>query len=660
MRNWEQPIDLAHARALLTGARGEAYWRTLEEVAETPAVREMMEREFPVGASDWDSGSGRRDFLRLMAASLGLAGLTACTRQPAETIMPYVIPPEEALPGIPLVYAAAVPQSDGLLQGVLVETHLGRPTKVEGNPDHPASLGSTTVQSQAAVLALYDPDRSQNVAVRGEIGTWPDFQIEMARTLAKHRADGGARMRFLSGTIFSPSLVSQREEIMKEFPRAKWVQYDAAGADSSIAGAALAFGSAVNCYASLNQAEVVLAIDSDFLCTGGASTRCARDFSDARRVRAGDRRMNRLYAVEPAPSATGGRADHRFTLNASAMPKFAAALASLVGVAGYAQRMDQLVWLQPLARDLNAHRGACAVLAGPYQPPEVHAIVHQINMALGNVGKTIHYTAPLSPSAGEGFGSLRELSGEMNAGMVELLIILGGNPVFDAPGDLQFADSLRKVATRVHLSPYDDETSFLCDWHIPETHPFEYWSDGRGYDGTVTISQPLIAPLFGGISPHQFLAQFAGSPQRNSYAVVRDYWRGLHSGSDYDDWWATSVHDGVIAGSALPLFTPTLTPGPVTLPTPRTGGLEVIFRPDPYIADGRFGNNGWLQELPRPFTKLTWDNAVLVAPATAERMGLRGQELVELRHNGKSVSGSVYLNAGQAPDSVALHLSTLR
>lgn len=656
MRNREQHLDLSDVRARLEGARGRGYWRALEEAADLPEVREMIEREFPVGASEWESGPGRRQFLGLIAASLGLAGLTACTRQPTETIMPYVRPPEEAIPGIPLSYATAVPQSDGLLQGVLVESHLGRPTKVEGNPDHPASLGSTTVQSQAAVLGLYDPDRSQNVAVRGEIGTWGDFQIEMAGLLAKYRADGGSRIRFLSGTIFSPSLSSQREEILAAFPNAKWVQYDPAGASGAVAGSALAFGAPVHCYAKLDSASVILAIDSDFLCYGGASTRYARDFIDGRRVRSGQRKMNRLYAVEPTPSSTGGRADHRFTLPASQIAEFTAALAARIGVPGYTGSAPKLPWFEPMARDLAAHQGQSAILVGDWQPPEVHAMAHQINAALGNAGATVFYTEPLAAYTGDAFASLRELSGEMNAGQVDLLVIVGGNPVFDAPGDLEFSASLRKVKTRVHLSQYDDETSYLCDWHIPEAHPFEYWSDGRAYDGIITILQPLIAPLFGGLSPHEFLAQFSSRPSRGSYQVVREFWNGKHPGADYEDWWAKSVHDGLIADSALPAATPSLKGRAIALPPARAGGLEVIFRPDPYIGDGRFGNNGWLQELPRPFTKLTWDNAVLVAPETAQKLELTPQHVVELQHNGRSVRGSVYLNPGQAAGSVALHL----
>ncbi len=660
-RNRDSQVDLSHVREILSGARGEEYWRSLEQVAELPEVREMIEREFPSGASEWGKGADRRNFLRLMAASLGLAGLTACTRQPTETIMPYAQPPEEAIPGIPLYYATAVAQPDGLLQGVLVETHLGRPTKVEGNPDHPASLGATSVHSQAAVLDLYDPDRSQNVATRGEISSWPDFQIRLANVLAQNRATSGARIRFLSPTLFSPSLIALRNEIMTALPEARWVESEPAGSENARLGSALAFGSATHTYYKLDRARVILAIDSDFLSSGSAATRYGRDFIHGRRMRDGNRDMNRLYAVEPAPSITGGRADHRFTLPGSEIPAFTAQLAAGLGVNGYSSKAANTpAWLAPLVKDLKAHRGASAVITGDWQPPEVHALVHQINGELGNFGQTVIATEPLVAKPANSFLALKELVGEMNAGKVDLLVILGCNPAYDAPADLDFAAALKKVRSSVHLSQFDDETSFLCDWHIPEAHPFEHWSDGRAYDGTVTIQQPLIAPLFGGISPHEFLSAFTPRPSRTSYAVVRDYWKTQHAGADYEDWWAQSVHDGLIAGSALPAKTVTPNSTPIQIPAPpnRTNAddLEVIFRPDPYIADGRTANNAWLQELPRPFTKLTWDNAVLLAPATAEKLKLASQQLVELRHNGKTVRGSVYLNPGQAFGSVALHL----
>ena len=599
-----------------------------------------------------------------MGASLGLAGLTACTRQPTETIMPYVVPPEEALPGIPLYYATAVPQPDGLLQGVLVETHLGRPTKVEGNPNHPASLGASSVSSQAAVLDLYDPDRSQNVATRGEISSWPQFRVTLSGLLDRHGASDGAGVRFLSHTLFSPSLIAQREEIIAAFPQARWVESEPAGSGAARLGAALAFGTAVHTYHRLDRANVLLAIDSDFLCTGSSASRYAHDFMEGRRMRDGNRRMNRLYAVEPTPSMTGGRADHRFTLNAAEIPAFAAQLAGSLGVSGYPVNSagSSQAWFGPLVTDLKANQGTSAVLAGDWQPPEVHAIVQQINAALGNFGQTLIATDPLvarpwtvSPPSGNWLG-------EMNAGKVELLVIVGCNPVYDAPADLDFSASLKKVRTSVHFAQFDDETSLLCDWHIPEAHAFEHWGDGRAYDGTVTILQPLISPLFGGISPHEFLSAFTPRPARSSYQVVREYWSGQHTGSDFEDWWAQSVHDGVIAGSALPAKTITPKSRPVRIATgapsraDTQNGLEIIFRPDPYIHDGRAANNAWLQELPRPFTKLTWDNAVLVAPATAQKLNLRNQQIVEMRHNGHAVSGSVYLNPGQAAGSVVLRL----
>jgi molybdopterin-containing oxidoreductase family iron-sulfur binding subunit len=371
--------------------------------------------------------------------------------------------------------------------------------------------------------------------------------------------------------------------------------------------------------------------------------------------------MNRLYVVESTPTNTGTMADHRLALRAGEIEGFARAVAQGLGILGgtaAAASGPHAKWIAAVARDLQKHRGAGLVLAGDGQPPVVHALIHAINHALGNVGATVVHTDPVEASPVDQRESLQELARDMEAGRVNVLIVLGGNPVFTAPADLQFAERLSKVKFRVHLGLYDDETTRLCDWHIPEAHYLEAWSDARAYDGTATIIQPLIAPLYGGKSAHEFLAEILGQPGRTGYEIVRDYWKGRHRSKDFELFWRTALYEGVIDGTALPAKSVSLKKGigeTGKRGNGEGGGLEIAFLPDPTIWDGRFANNGWLQELPKPLTKLTWDNAALVSPATAERLGLSTGDVVELQYGGRTVRAPIWILPGQAPDSVSVH-----
>ena len=656
-----QYLDLASVRAHLGSSRGRDYWRSLEELAESEGFQDMLEREFPRQAAEWTNDTaGRRHFLKVMGASMALAGLGACTRQPIETIMPYVRQPEEVIPGKPLFFATAVPVA-GIATGVLVESHMGRPTKVEGNPEHPASLGATDAIAQASVLDLYDPDRSQTLTYLGDIRPWSSFLGAAREALNAQIPKGGAGLRFLTGAITSPSLADQFRTLLAKYPAAKWHCYEPAGRYAQLAAARQAFGQPVNTYYRLASADVILALDSDFLCTGPTSVRYAADFASRRSVRGNQIAMSRFYAVESTATPTGAKADHRLPVRAADVEAFAAAVASGVGASGAAGSQTatgpHAAFIAALVKDLAQHRGTSVVIPGEYQSTAVHVLAHAINAALGNVGKTVVYTDPLDPNPVDDFESLRELGQDMDAGKVEMLVIAGGNPVYNAPADFGFTQRMSKVKLRIHMGLYADETSEFCQWHIPEAHFLETWSDARAYDGTITIMQPLIQPLYFGRSVHEMLAAFGETPSQSPYDIVKGYWNRQHPGADFEDWWRKAVHDGIVPNTALPAKTVALKTGAVTPPRPVEGqGIEIVFRPDPHVFDGRFANNGWLQELPKPLTKLTWDNAALVSPATAERLKLQNEDLVDLEYRGRKVRAPIWILPGHANDSVTVHL----
>ena len=673
------PVALSGVRRRLDGATGRAYWKSLEELAGDPAVEEMLRREFPEQASLFDDPLGRRQFLTLMGASLALAGLTGCTRQPEEKIVPYVKPPEGVVPGRPLFFATAV-LDEGYAKGVLVESHLGRPTKIEGNPDHPISLGATDARGQAAILDLYDPDRLQTLMHLGEIVPWGSFLASMKFALDGQRPAHGAGIRLLTETVTSPTLAAQIKDLLAEFPAAKWHQWEAAGRDAARAGALAAFGRVVETHYRLN-ADVVLCLDADFVTDGPGNLRSIREFTSRRKLEGGKKEMNRLYAVECTPTLAGSLADHRLALRPSEIEDFARALAAALGAGGeagsaFGPGSPRGAWIAALAKDLQAHAGSSVVIPGDYQSPAVHALAHAINMKLGNVGKTVLYAPPAEASPVDQLASLRELAADMDRGAVSLLIVLGGNPVFTAPADLDFAAGMDKVPLRVHLGLHDDETAERCHWQVPQAHFLEAWSDARAVDGTVTILQPLIAPLYPAArSAHEVLAALSPRPERSGYDIVREHWSAQGMGGDFETAWKRALHDGVVAGAgaAAPPAAASVPPAGAAAPAtdvprasapPATSGLEIAFRPDPCIHDGRFANNGWLQELPKPLTKLTWDNAALMGPQTARTLGIdidrdslgSHTDVVEILFAGRRVKAPAWIVPGHPEGSLTLHL----
>jgi molybdopterin-containing oxidoreductase family iron-sulfur binding subunit len=680
------PTELAALQAKLGPERGRRYWRSLEELAETEEFRELMRREFPEQASVWPDALSRRQFLSMMGASIALAGLSGCSVRPAPegTIVPYVRQPEEIVPGKPLFYATAM--TLGAAVGLLVESHTGRPTKCEGNPDHPASLGATDVFGQAAVLGLYDPDRSQTVTHLGITRTWADATAELRAAMQKEVGRRGRGLRVLTETVISPTLGRQLDDLLKTFPEAKWHQYEPVNNDNAHRAAIIAFGEPVSTRYDFSKADVIVSLDCDFLTEETGRLRYTADFITRRRVRtsavdAAKAEMNRLYVVEPDVSITGAKADHRLALKASEVEAFARVLAGRLGLEGVPPDIDRGLnkWVDAIAKDLESRRGRCLVLAGRRQPPAVRLLAHAINDRLGNVGQTVIHTQPIVARAVDQTQSLRELCNDMEAGRVELLVILGGNPVYNAPADFEFAERMKKVPLRISHSLYQDETARLCHWHLPEAHFLEAWSDTRAFDGTASIVQPLIQPLYQGRSAHDVISLLTefDRPMTPGHQVVRETWRRHWQGGrrerGFEDFWRTVVHDGVIPGTAFEPRTVNLRGGwqEQLKPAPATAAseMEVVFQPDPTIYDGRFANNGWLQECPKPITKLTWDNAAVMSPKTALEIGValgsyaHGGErggynvpMLELEVDGRKVTAPIWINPGHADNSISLSL----
>ena len=653
-------LDHEGIRGKLAQKTGRAYWRSLDELAGSDDFVAWLKAEFPRQAEALEHVD-RRQFMKLMGASLALAGLGACTTQPPEKVVPYVKPPEELVPGDPVYFATAMPLL-GTLTGLLVESHVGRPTKIEGNPNHPASRGATDAFAQASILGLYDPDRAQVVRRVDEILSWEAFAAALDVAMKAQAERGGAGLRILTQTVSSPTLAAQIAAVQQKLPGARWHQYEPLARDNALAGARLAFGDDVNTIYRFDKADVVVSLDADFLSCGGAHVRYARDFVAKRRLTGGSSDMNRLYVVEPTPSNTGVKADERLALRASAIPGVARALATGVGVQvpGADAKDAAGAWVLAAVADLKAHRGSSIVIAGDQQPPEVHALAHAMNAALGNVGKTVVYTEPVEARPEIQRDSLAALVKDMRAGSVEVLLILGGNPVYDAPADLEFGAALEKVPMRVHLSLFDDETSQLCQWHLPEAHYLESWSDGRAFDGTASILQPLIAPLYAGRSAHEVLAMVLGQGGAKAYDIVREQWKTTRGGADFETFWTRSLNDGVVADSAAATKIANVRADLASaLPKPAApagDAMEIVFRPDPSILDGRFSNLGWLQELPKPLSKLTWDNAVELSPRDAARLGVENTDVVALELDGRKVSGAVWITPGQADGVVTVTL----
>lgn len=603
----------------------------------------------------------RREFLKRMGAAFGLAGMAACTRAPAEEIVPYVVQPPEVTPGRPRFYATAL-LLDGYATGVLVESHEGRPTKIEGNPDHPASLGASGVYEQASVLSLYDPTRARATKRRGSVTSWDEVSRELARGPWTERAGRG--LHVLLEPTSSPSIAGLIARIRARWPGAAFHFHAPASPVNVWEGARIAFGRALEPRFELGGADVIVALDSDFLSRGPAHLRLARQFADGRRLVASSDAMNRLYAIEPLPTVTGAAADHRLRVRARDVQALAAALLEAIGAPELGGRAavplreaasGDARFVSAVAKDLRAHRGRSAIVVGAEQPPIVHAMAHAMNAALGNLGKTVVLAPSPILEAGEPSHDLGSLAAALEAGDVDTLVVLGTNAAYTAPADRPLA--IGRARQSLYLGLHEDETARACTFTVPRAHPLESWGDARAFDGTLSVVQPLIEPLFGGRTALELLAVLAGSPPRTTaHDLVRARFGGLP-----DATWRRALMRGVtddppLAPVSATVAWPAIADAMARSTPPPVADLEIVFPLDPRVHDGRFTNNAWLLELPAPLSKLTWTNAATLAPETASQLGLSTGDEIELRYEGRAAQAPVLVLPGQAPGTVGLAL----
>jgi molybdopterin-containing oxidoreductase family iron-sulfur binding subunit len=649
-------------------ATGRKYWRSLDELADTPEFRQWVEREFPAGASEWTDPVSRRHFVSIMSASFMLAGLglagSGC-RRPEQRILPFARMPENYVHGLPQYYATAMPARGSAIPLVAKATD-GRPIKVEGNRLHPDSNGGTDRWAQASILNLYDPDRAQRFAVGGNIAT-ADGAFDALDTLSKKfKTNGGQGLSFLVERSSSPSRQRLQKGIAEKFPQSRWYVYEPVDLGIKRRAASQAFGKPVKPYYLFDKANVIVSLDCDFIGSEEDAHNHIRRFAQGRRIEKPGDKLNRLYVAESLMTLTGFNSDHRLRLPCSAVGQLASALAAAVmkgGPAGLENASSPAgvdpKWISECAADLLRNRGQSLVVAGYRQPLGVHILAHAMNAALGNLGKTVvFHDAPQEKE-----GTISELAQALNGGQVETLVILGGNPVYNAPADLDWGKTQRKAKMVVRLGYYEDETFPQCDWHLPAAHYLESWGDAQTSDGTLVPIQPLIAPLFGGLTELEVLARIAGEKTASPYEIVRETFSGFVSGGDAEAAWKKFLHDGFLANSAAKPIEVKLADAAVAqaaaslkAAVPAKGNLEVVFHRDYSLDDGRYNNNGWLQELPDPVTKITWDNAVLVSRKTAVELGVKNSDKVEVSLGGRSVKGPIWIQPGMADYSLGLAL----
>lgn len=647
MPSLEQPANLAC---------GQVYWRSLDQLADTAEFREFVLKTYPASMSELlDGAIDRRKFLTLMAASLSLAGLTGC-RRPSIKILPYAKKQENVIAGLPTYYATALPRPNGSVP-ILVETHEGRPTKIEGHPNHPQTQGAADAWAQASVLDLYDPDRSRTVVFGGlpsTIETLVDLLATKSKSLA---ATGGEGFRILAEPSDAPSILLLQSHLKRTLPHASWHTYTPIDNANAVEAGSRAFGTPVKPQYKFHDASVVVAVDCDFLGAGDGDIAQIRGFAKARSTEA----MNRLYVVEPHFTLTGAMADHRLRLPASSAHGYLFALAKSLGVMGTEQSTwtppGDLKWIDEVAADLLSKPGQSLVVVGHRQPVAVHALAYSINAKLGNIGKTVAFS-PTENS--EPAGSIQSLADDLKAGKVTTLVILGGNPAYDAPAELGLGELIGKAETVIRLGLHVDETSELAKWHVPQAHPLESWGDCRASDGSLLAIQPQIEPLFDGMTAIELVARISGYKTHSAYEVVREAFKSFTANDDFETAWRRFLHDGFLEGSGTKPQEVTLSPTPLVLPDPlpplSAQNLELVYQRDSSLDDGRFANNGWMQECPDPVTKLVWDNAAALSPKTADAMGIKDGDMLKLTLNGRSVEIAALRMPGQAEFTVAVPL----
>ena len=605
---------------------------------------------------EWDMMSdfalNRRRVLQLMAASAALTS-GACSGPPTEKIVPFVKAPEDELPGKPLFYATAV-ELNGCGMGVLVEANDGRPTKVEGNTAHPASLGATDTFAQAQVLDLWDPARAKMLLHRGQFSSWLEFVDAMQQPLGELAAARGEGLFVLTRDISSPTLLSQLKSLRQRFPQMSWHRYDPLHRDAEFRGAHLAFSRPVDTMYHFDRARIVASFDADFLFGSPASVRYAHDWVQLRNPDSGS--MSRMYVLETMPSLTGAKADHRRAATPVEIEQSLLRIARAFGLGPGAEPIESFAKFESaMVEDLRANTGNAVIVPGSSLRPELHALAHALNHRLEGAGRTFTHIEPIAFEPVSHVESIAALAQAIKSGRVHTLVILDGNPIYDAPVDLDFASLLKRVPNAVHLSLYEDETSSVCTWHLPRVHDFEHWSDTRAFDGTVSIVQPLIAPLYNGVSPHQLLNVLLGDPNASPHDTVSAYWRKQIPSMD-DGQWRKILREGLIAGSASPPIAVTPTLLATYGDSAHDERLTARFVPDQSVLDGRFATNAWLQELPRSHSKITWDNAAYLSPRTANALKVATGDVIEVMRGATRLRAGVFVLPNHADRCITLPL----
>ncbi|MGI4854739.1 MAG: TAT-variant-translocated molybdopterin oxidoreductase [Janthinobacterium lividum] len=668
-------LTLADVRARLDGKQGKRYWQSLDDLADAPGFEEMLHEEFPRQSSELTDGVSRRGFMKVMGASLALAGMTGCTKQPDEPIYPYIKQPEDLVIGKPNYFATAYPFPTGAMP-VLVKSETFRPVKVDGNPEHPVSKGRSDLFTQATLLDLYDPDRSAHVikvaagqALNSDFGSFSDAFREAAAGTA-----GGQGLAILSETIISPSLAAQWKQLQAKYPQAKLIQWEPVNRDSARIASKAAFGDFYDAQYQLQNADVILSLDADFLSSAAfpGFLPLSSAFAERHRYENG-KPMNRLYVVESMPTVTGAKADHRLGLKPSDIEKFAAALVTGVGFSG-SEGAEK--FLSAVLADLKKSGAKAVVIAGEQSSPAVQAAAHALNAQLGAVGSTVVYTETVAAIPTIQNEDLKNLVGAMRSGQIKVLMMLGVNPAYNAPGDLHFGEAMSQVPFAAHFGPYYDETAQKVHWHVNAAHYLESWSDARSYDGTVSIIQPMIDPLYGGQTAHDVLQTLLDNPQMTSAEVVQANFKNYSKGTagnvaanstaaapsnsanaNNSTAWQKALHDGWVEGTAFTPKTVSAAKGAVPVSAGSTaGGYEIAFKSDPSLYDGRFSNNGWLQELPKQITHLSWDNAALLSMETMTALKVEEGDLIEIENNGHKVSFPVLMQPGLPEGVIQVHL----
>ena len=666
-----------------SSARGMEYWRSLEHLSDTPEVREMISREFPGYDVDEMVNGSRRRFLKLIGASMALAGvtLTGCRRYPEEKLAPYSTNPRDRMPGVPEQFATAM-ELGGVAQPLLVTSFDGRPIKIEGNPSHPFSwtvkdkLGSADAFAQASILEMYDPHRSaplrrDNGGAAPKEASWAEFASFASKHFAGLKGNGKGFV-VLSEASSGPSVADMKKRLLAAFPQARWVEYEPVGREAELAGAKLAFGKPLRTMLHLDKARTVVLLDADVLGQHPAHVRYAADWVSRRRTV--DNRdpsnkpapeMSRVYIAESIFSITGSVADVRLPVSPARLYAIARAIAAKLEVAGVSgdEKLSDLEakFVDSAVADLKAAGKDAVLAAGGAMPPVGHALVHAINQKIGAAGNTVDLLE--DPDAGEvsDVSPIAQLAAEIRGGQVNTLLILGGNPAYDAPVDLALDKVIAAVPQSFHLSLYNDETSLQCKWHLPRAHYLESWGDSRAWDGTAGIIQPLILPMYEGKSVIEVLAIVTGDSVTDGREIVKRTWAGLLPGKDVERELRKVIERGFLPGTEFKPAQATL--ASVSFPAseaPAANTMYLRFQPDWHTYDGRFANNGWLQETPDPLTKLVWDNAALISKKDADALQVTTGTLLRIdtaeKYGQNHIEIAAYVMPGQPNGVITLPL----